>query len=230
MVRKLKVLGIAAVAVLAMSAVVASAAHAATGKLTATEYPATLTGEQVGVNKFVIAAGVRTVTCKKATFHGTIKEAADPVTLTPTYSECHAAPNEIPATVTMNGCDYSLKANTVTSTTGTLTADLLCPAGKDVEIHLYENATKHKENSPLCQYTVKEQLNLPAGEYHNEGSGSTEDVTATLKANPVTTVTKGSKILCGAAAGSEVAATLEGTATLKGEVDGGTAPIGILID
>lgn len=214
MIRKVKMLGLATVAVLALSAMVASAAQAATASLNAASYPASLSGAQVGVNKFIIANGVRTVTCKTATFSGTISAAADPVTLTPAYSECHAAPNELPATVTMNGCDYSLSANT---TGAALTADLVCPTGKDVEIHLYENATKHKEGSALCDYTVQAQTNLPAGTYSN-GAGT---VTANLKANPKTTVTKGSKILCGAAIGGTVSAILEGTVDLSGKTDQG---------
>lgn len=189
-----------------------------TPSLSAASHPAGLEGLQVGeAHKLVIGGGVRTITCNTATLSGTITAAADPLTLTPIYRECHAAPGNLPVTVTMNACAYSLTANT----TGTsITGDLVCPLGKDVERHLYESEAKHAENVPLCAYTVQAQTNVPVGIYESIAGGA---IRATVKASPTTFVTKGSKILCGAAAGGAVAATLEGTVDLTGKTDPGGA-------
>jgi hypothetical protein len=229
MIGKVRLFGVAVVAMLSMSAVVASAAHAATGKFTAEAYPATITGTQVVVDHWTFAGGVRTVTCEDVTFHGTITASSDPMTLNPTYNKCHSQAGVLPATITMNGCDYTLFPQTVTSTTGTLQTTLDCPAGRDVEIHIYENAAKHAANQPLCQYTINAQGPIPAGEYHDEGSGAAEDVTWTTTETPAATVTKGSKILCGAAAGAAVPLHTQGTITLKAETEPSGQQLGFMV-
>lgn len=215
--RGLKSSTAAFLALLAVAGFGASVSQAAAASLNAASYPAALSGAQVGSTQWVYGGGVRTITCISASLTGTITGSADPVTLTPSFTSCHALPNTLPVTVTMNGCDYSYTANTTGST---LTTDLLCPSGHDVEFHLYENATKHAENVTLCAYTVKEQKALPAGTYDNRAGGT---VRLTVNASPITTVTKGSKILCGAAAGSTVAMTLAGVHDLTGKTEPGGA-------
>ena len=82
------VLGLAFVAVLAMSAVTASAAQA-TPLLEASKYWATIeaTGENVGEN-FHTEAG--TITCKVSHYTGTLSAASSTLTAHPTYTECLA--------------------------------------------------------------------------------------------------------------------------------------------
>jgi hypothetical protein len=211
--KKIKASVLAFVAVLAMGAVMASAAQA--GNLTSASYPVILTGNQVTTNQFSIGGGVRVVSCTTATFGGTITGSTASVTLEPAYSGCTAQPSSLPSTVTMNGCDY-----TVSNPSGSaLTAGVMCPTGKSISIVIKETS-----GTVLCEYSVGETGNtaLTGSTFKNEGSGATEDVTATLGATPVTVgVVKGSKILCGAAAGSNTTGTLSGTATLKGFADSG---------
>jgi hypothetical protein len=115
MITKLKALGLALIAVLVMSAVVASAAQATAGTLTAEGKTVTATAEQVGEHELVLTdhevgpGQFATLKCKKATFTGTsgVTDGATSVTVHPHYTECTFA-NQ-PATVTTTGCDYVLK-------------------------------------------------------------------------------------------------------------------------
>ena len=161
--RSLKEIGLAMVAVLATSAMAASAAQAQQGKLTIEGGgTGTITGAQVGQHTLTLLGG-RTLTCGVATFHGTVTSGDTSATITPTYENCHLTltPNTFPATVTMNGCDYvSDDYTTVEAGDYVGTGNLVCDPGKDVEIHIYENATKHLEGKNLCKYTIQPQTGL----------------------------------------------------------------------
>jgi hypothetical protein len=130
MTRKLKTLGVALFAVLAMSAVVASAAPAA--KLTAASYPVTYTASQAATEPHVFKADGFETTCKNAEFSGELTGASEEFELTPTYSECTSAGLE--ATIHMNGCKYKYKFTTETAADWDAHLALVCPAGKDVTI------------------------------------------------------------------------------------------------
>jgi hypothetical protein len=130
MTRKFKALGIAVFAVLAMSAIVSSAASAAS--FTAASYPVTYAGNQAPTEPHVFKADTFETTCKNAEFKGTANEASSTATLTPTYSECTAAGLE--ATIDMNGCSYVFHITTTTATDWDSTVDVSCPAGKDITI------------------------------------------------------------------------------------------------
>jgi hypothetical protein len=233
MTRNFKAFGLAMAAALALSAVVASGAQATTASVRAGSYPATLTGEQKTVNVWSVGGGVRKTSCKTAVFHGTLTAAADPVTLTPTYAECNSEPGG-PVTFTMNGCDYDLYPNSVTASTGTMTTDLTCPAGKEVEMYLYENAEKHVKGEPLCRYDIPAQTNLSAGEYHNETNAATgkKDITETLNVtNVAIKSTMNAKILCGIAPGATGTTTLSGSVTLTADEDNaGGLPIDVFVE
>jgi hypothetical protein len=120
MIHKFKALGVAMVAVLAMSAVVASAAQA---QFTANSYPTTVTGHSALGNDVFSVDGT-SVECT-GHFEGTLKEASTSLTVIATYSSCRAF-GFASATVDMNGCDY------VFYSTGSV--DLVCPTGQSVTI------------------------------------------------------------------------------------------------
>ena len=123
MFRKFKLLGLAMVALLAMSAFVASAAQA---QFTANSYPTTGTATSSLNDDFNTEAG--SVECS-AHFQGTLNEASTTFTVTPTYYNCQAFGFST-ATVSMNGCDYVFHRQSETSSIVTLS----CPAGKSVVI------------------------------------------------------------------------------------------------
>jgi hypothetical protein len=148
MIRNLKTLGLALVAILAMSAFAASTASAGvtTGKITS-DGDFTITGEKTGVGDAnALTAYGSSVTCNVSTYsghrtltehetstgvkHGFLLSGATEVTVTPHYTECTKH-------VIMNGCDYVIRdATTTGGVNGTygVTADLECPTGKTVTV------------------------------------------------------------------------------------------------
>src|SRR5262245_58717455 len=133
MTRNLKALGLAFVAVFAMSAIAASAAHA-TEYFHQHEEHTIITAANVGTghtgaNEFTIAPGL-TIKCTTAKFEGTeveLEKHVEPLTtgttwtkesltVTPTYSECTAF--GFPAIVTHEECHYKLFAATTETTAG----------------------------------------------------------------------------------------------------------------
>jgi len=138
MTRNLKAIGLALVAVLAMGAVAASGAQAAvhfTSSLNGTDTGSTLSGTQTTTNVFETSA-TNKVSCKIAKFSGVAAGTATEQTIEPTYEQCTGF--GLPATVTMNKCDYLFTTPTkmaLDEYTGKV--DLVCPANTVVEVHLY---------------------------------------------------------------------------------------------
>ncbi|HST68759.1 MAG TPA: hypothetical protein VLI94_03765 [Solirubrobacterales bacterium] len=112
MIRKFKTLGLALVAVLALSAVVASAAMAE-GEYTAGSYPASGTAHSAAKNDVFTTSG-GTVECTSS-FAATLSEPSNHLTVVPTYTNCVAF-GFAHATVTMDGCDYTFETPVNTGT------------------------------------------------------------------------------------------------------------------
>ncbi len=222
--RFLKTLALA-MSAMALLAVMASAAHAATGALTAPEYPAQITGEQGPGATFDIAN--RNVECATSDLNATIMGPTDPVTFTPIYANCISNPGALPVTITTNGCDYSFgvsKPGTtgiINPTTGRMQAWLNCPAGKQLEIHIYENAFTHAANFSTCTYDIGPQGPVPAGIYHNTPGMVPPDILATVNATFNALSTIGPAAICGANAFENLPITLTGNYTLRGYQDFG---------
>ena len=236
--RFLRSLGLAIGAMAAMSAMAASAAQAETGVLTSAGFPSIVTGQQLGGVTFDIGAGpIRTVSCATSDLEGTLVGVTDPVTFKPTYANCTSEPGgATPVTVTLNGCDYSIgfgRPGTTEQeqTTGTMHAWVNCPAGQQIEIHVYENAFTHAANVSTCTYDIKPQGQVPAGIYHNT-FGVMPDVDATVKATftATSTIGAGGAICGGNPMTQHLPITLTGNYTMRafqdfGEVEG--AQIGL---
>lgn len=223
MTRNLKLLGLIAGVVLSMSAVLASAAQAETGVLTAQQYPAIVTGEQQGgVTLDVGQAPIRTVTCASK-LDGTLANGpVDPVTLQPTYNNCISEPGgATPVTITMNGCDYAIGFSRPGTTgqlptTGLMHAWINCPAGQQIEIHVYENAFLHAANVSTCTYDIGPQGPVPAGIYHNTFGGITDvDATVNAKFTARATLGVGGPICGGNPETQHLPITLTGNYTLR---------------
>ena len=168
MTHKLKILGLALVAVFAMSAVASSGASAeitSPGLFTANvgaNEQATIDGEQEGINLFTTNG--LAVTCGTVTLTGhPVKTKAAPdadvveantkgpsstdVTLTTKFgpNNCHVVVAGLTKTVTVteNGCAFVLDAKktdtkAVTSTHALTTIE--CPVNKKIEVHVYSTA------------------------------------------------------------------------------------------
>lgn len=184
MIRNLKALGLALIAVFAMGAVVVSSASAQ-GKLTSTG-PFTLKGAQTG------AAGANrleafgsTVECTTVTYVGhkafsttnpkeLIPNNATAATVSPTYKGCTANTSLgiKPATVEMTSCDFTLTLTGFTTPPGGygVPAHLECKnVGEEAHVEIYNDAA-HTER--ICTITFAPQtpnhedvhlLNTPSG-------------------------------------------------------------------
>jgi hypothetical protein len=158
MTRNLKALGLALVAVLALSAMAASAAQAEVEKGTFTagitpskHTTSTLHGKQIGEPKdnfFEInkeEAGRVTCTNSGVSFTSIlVGGTATKLTVAPTYTECLST--SLPTTVNTNECDYTFtQPETIEGGKYTGKADLFCPAGQKIEIDVYLEGKLHEE-------------------------------------------------------------------------------------
>ncbi len=230
MIRNLKMLGLAVSAVLAISAALAAAAQAETGALTSQGFPSIVTGEQLGGVTFDIGeAPIRTIACTSK-LDATLVGPTDPVTFTPTYNNCNSQPGgPTPVTITMNGCDYSVgfsrpgtTNDQLAPTTGEMHAWVNCPAGQQIEIHVYETPALHAANVSTCTYDIKPQGPVPAGIYHNT-FGAIPDVDATINAKftATSTIGAGGPICGGNPLTQHLPITLTGNYTLRAFQDFG---------
>jgi hypothetical protein len=148
--RKLKVLGLALVAVFAMSAMVASAAQGKTPG-TLTTFPTTATtsihGTQATPHAFKLTSQFingepATTTCNIAKFTSpagsSVTDGATTVTLVPEYKECKTS--GFNATVTVENCHYSVHLGTNTGgalgTHAVITLDNVAPGTCIIKITL----------------------------------------------------------------------------------------------
>ena len=181
MTHKLKILGLALVAVFAMSAVVSSVASATvtspglfTFSVGANEQ-ATIGAEQIGVGLMTING--LAITCGTVTGTGhpvktkaapeadvveknTVGPSSTDVTLAGTFgpNNCHVVIAGLTKTITVttNGCAGILDAKKtvtggVTTFTGLFTVE--CPVGKKVEVHIYSTAAT--EVGTNCTYDIE---------------------------------------------------------------------------
>jgi hypothetical protein len=170
MIRNLKVLGLALVAVFAFSAMAASAASAQNGIVTS-DGPFTLNGvNRVGAAELEnsLTAFNQKVTCPNATYagheinttpHVKIPNNSSNSTITPTYGICKIG-ETIKATVDMNGCDYEFDLGATTGITDQykVTSTVICPTGKHIVITLFTNEKFHlTEKKSFCHITITEK-------------------------------------------------------------------------
>lgn len=139
MIRNLKALGLALVAVLAMGAVAANGASA--HEFTSSSATTYLSGtsESGTTDKFTVSAifGTLTIECH-GSFTGTQSgTVADEVTVTPSYSNCLF--NGEAASVDVNGCDYNFDSDT--DANGHAAAKVACPGTGTTETIAVTNNT-----------------------------------------------------------------------------------------
>jgi hypothetical protein len=180
MTRKIKVLGLAIVAVAAMS--MAAASTQAFEMHTVNAGHVTLTGEQT--TQFVAQTAAGTVVCTTANFEGTTPYVSgtqitgQESTLTPTLAGCQAF--GLAAQIKMNGCKFTITnksaAGVTTSKTGYV--DIVgCTVGKQIEII---------GGGGACTETIPQQNNLSHVVFENKGSGSQADVEINLTLSGIT--------------------------------------------
>lgn len=160
MTRNLKVLGLAVGAVLALSAVMASAAMA-TPVFEASEYPAQVTGQNTkGSEVFSTEAGA--VECDSHFISHEVGAATSTLDVTPSYTNCEAF--FLSATVNTEECKYRFHATEKVST-GVYKhhVDVLCPAGQSIKI---------SAGGGSCKAEIKEQTGLTTVKTTNLAGGT----------------------------------------------------------
>lgn len=197
MTRKIKALGLAIVAVAAMSAYASSAAQASELHATTNAQTAVITGHSHVENVFQITPpNGPAVRCAQATFEATATDqgadasqlTAKEVTITATYAgaqggACLAFGQA--ATVRMNGCNYTV-TNSLSGVTTAKTAyvDIVnCTPGKQIEIQ-----------TGICQVRVGAQSNLQKITFANV-AGAPHSVTGQVAISGITYEVSGA--LCG---------------------------------
>jgi hypothetical protein len=213
--RNLKVLGLALVAVFAMSAVASASAGAATfHSEIASPAKTFFNGEQVTENVFTVNG--RTVKCTKAVFSGEEVAPSETLSVTPEYSGCTAF--GLASTVAMNGCKY--KFHNVTGT-GPFTSpvDIVCPEGAHITITA----------ASTCTVTVAGQTGLSSVSYTNKGTGTGRDVEVGANISGIASNVSGSVLVCGT--NGPESATYTGTVLEKGYTSAAhTTQVGVWVE
>lgn len=220
MTRNLKVLGLALVAMFAMSAVVASAASA---DLFHSEVPGatvTVSGEEAQVFTYEEGAEVscETIRGEGVLINGFVdedgSETGPEVTFAPEYDDC-VVPGVGDATVDFNGCHY-LFTEPNNETLGA--AHVECEGTNTITIEVFLG---DDPGTPLCDFHIGTQTDLKGHvKYTNiAGNGSTtREVTLTPTISGIDATKTNTNLfgfLCGAA--SSTNGTYDGDVTVKGE-------------
>jgi hypothetical protein len=173
MIRNLKTLGLAAMAVMAFGAVMAASASAQVqGVITSDNGQAkTLRGTEIAEGQNKLTAFGLTTTCahevagKKTEYTGHevgslvngVPNGATEATITPHYRGCTTL--GFPTTVNMNGCDYIFKIGTTTggvAHTYGVTATVKCPVGQHIHVEVFTNST-HTPANRFCTIVATEK-------------------------------------------------------------------------
>jgi hypothetical protein len=212
MIRNLKALGLALIAVFALGAVVASAASAQMPGTLTSSGPVTLLGTQTPLEKpteknFLSALG-GTVTCANAIYTGHkynvtphifIPNDVSTVTITPHYGSCVAkiGAASFPATVHMNGCDYVFHFEGTTPGVDTYTVKATiegsCTA---IVITVFATAVKHAAGESFCNLTVTPNSAGYPGLHATDTTNGKIDITGTATGISVDKKSPTGSILC----------------------------------
>jgi hypothetical protein len=213
MTHRLKGIGLASIAMLALGALSVSAASAnQPAGLTLLESPATIIGEDEVVS--VLTRGTRSVTCNVGTYHGEAENHDTTISLVPTYEQCHTSIAGSFATV-HKGCYYKYEF-TGEQDQGveefTATADFICGHGSDhTRIEVWLSKASHEEaKAPTCAYTFGDTHENKPVNQNFEGIQVTNKAASSPEGTPVnwfavdvdidgiiSTRTAGSTLVCG---------------------------------
>ena len=193
MIRNLKTLGLAVMAMFALTAVAASAAQAIEFH-SEIENTTITASTEAGSNSVFDAAGA-SISCASGTFTGSqVAKTSPTLTVTPAYSGCTFL-EVLNVPVNMNGCQYTFSANGEVAVTG-------------------ESCTAITFEAKLCKVEVGKQGNLKEVTYTNAGTGTGRDVTVTPHVTGITYTSSG---LCPKNGTFSDGNYTSGNATAKGE-------------
>jgi hypothetical protein len=201
MIRKLKPLGLAAIAVLAIAAAVA---QAAAPEFHTEVEPAALNGDQVVPLTFIEEAGF-SFKCGTASFTGTLgTKTSTSITLEPVLAECKLFGGA--AEHRTNGCAYVFKL-VAASSPPTANVDITCPAGQKMEV---------ESKIVDCLLTIGAQAGVKHATFANAGIDATRDTTINVTLTEIDYEEDGEDCI---SAGGHNDGSYTGTVTLKGYKD-----------
>jgi hypothetical protein len=198
--RKLMALGLALVASLALTAVMASAASA---KFTSSTAHTILSGTQNSTHKFTPGSGFGAISCSIATFSGTTTatEEADQ-TIKPTYSGCK---DSLGRTVDID--NESLTYTFTTNTNASGTSDVHVSGGMKLTV-------TNSSGTVVCTVTITSPQTDNGITYKN--LGGTSGVEVTTEATNVQSTIEGGFFNCGTSTTTATAGTYTGSTIVKG--------------
>ena len=232
--RSLKALGLALVAAMAMSVVVASA-QAAVPHFTACETTengechavagAIVKGTGLGIQKFkATATSELALECTELTAEGTSPTGTDTEQTLSAISfngggseagTCRTNPLNLNVHVKPHGCHFTFyverEISPFNEDTYEGSAGVHCPEGAgpfEVEVTKSGGGTK-------CTITIEEQTGIGPVTYHNTTEESPTDIDVVSHAANVKNVTEGGLLGCGVANGTHAAGVYEGEATAR---------------
>lgn len=180
---KIKVLRLAACAVIALSAVHVSAANAAEGTAVVSSGVTGFSGVQTGGGHTFTLPGGRTLSCTTLTFSGAISNGAKEVKATPNYANCIAKVGATSLPVTLEPTECAFRYYDLTTTafnTYSAKTDLTCPAGQGIHTKLYSNAASHAAGTRLCEYKIDPQTGLTGSHLTDNADGTVSIKTTEL--------------------------------------------------
>ncbi len=202
--------GLLLVAAFVLNAIAVTSASASTPRVTAGEYPAAVSAEQVaGKTNELSLEGGRKVNCTSAKYTTEYTEAQSEaptwsIELSPVFEGCTATilGNVTQATVTTNSCKLTLNSETTVSTTEQKgSGNINCP-GSPLEIHVWQTEAKHLGNeTALCTYAIGHQASNVSGATGKLISSTELEVVVSPTAFSVSR-TSGTLTNCGAASQS----------------------------
>jgi hypothetical protein len=214
--RKSRVFGIALIAALALSAVVAQGALAKFS-FTAPERGVTdttfLTGEKTSNHVFTTTEGE--VTCTTISFSGSaVGKSTSEVSIAPSYSGCTAF-GFATAHVKVNGCTYLFTTPTIANSPnpGDYTGEsphVKCPAGKSIEI------TPTFFGASVCTSKIGEQTPTSGHVIYTNAGGATTTMDVNVNATVEGIHYIGTGGVCGPNGVTSTDGKYTGSVTLKG--------------
>lgn len=229
MIRTLRLLGMSLVVALSFAAFAASAS-ALSGTYGAEAYPVTIGGSTTEATRVTYGAGVNWWSCASESIATSVaSKGQTTASMTPTYTNCSLKGGGTqPAKINLNGCKYNWTISTAglnQSASGVESAS--CEAGKQVEFVVYENQAALEKGTAMCAYKLPNTPVSGGLTFSDLGSGSTRHITAARSATYASTVTVGSKAVCGAGAGETLNLSFSGKTDLTGVVGGAQKGIAI---
>jgi hypothetical protein len=170
--KRIRIIGVAFVAVFALSAVAAPAASAS--GFEAETYPVSVFGEANG-QEFTVFSG--TINCT-VTFSATLTGASATLSVTVGYTNCTFAGLGV-TTVNMEGCTFTFHVEAEIPPVGSkrfkASVDVVCPTGKEITVR-----------TATCVVKVPAQTGLKGIELVDVGVGATREVEVIANVNEIT--------------------------------------------